>query len=381
MPLSLNIDMSGVIEDGDAMQLVAILNRYKEQNFREINVTLNSPGGTLSEGLKIGRVLASRPEIVTAQVGTLDSPTAECASACVLIYLGADLRYLAENGRIGVHQFYDPTGALSADTAMELAQRLSSEIVLFLEAQRVNVAFFERMAGTVRGIDWVPRRLLGDWRVITGSVFDERMEYKNINGKVGLHMIHESLYGTNQMTLYCDNEMIAYTVLDEPKIAAFGAVSFVLDGADYPIDQFEVLNRDNGRTRMFFTIPKHLLPAMKNARTIGARVHVPSGDIFWGFEQNIRDDRVRETVDGCISLAKLPSKNIRMIEFFGMDFLGGDITRSGIRNVSFEQCKQICLTADACHAVSYVSRKRWCWPKGATLNRRVTTGVVSAIKP
>ena len=268
-PLSapvLELELSGGIEKGDAARLAALLHSYAGQSFREISVTLNSPGGSLIEGLGIAGLLMGRDEIVTAQVGTFAQPAASCASACVLIYLGADLRYLGKGGRIGVHQFFDPTGQISGDQALDLAQRLSSEIVSVMREQRVDLAFFDRMTQTAHGIDWVPRDRLEQWRVVTGSVFDEWMEYKNIDGKVGLHMFHESLYGTNQMTLYCDRGLIGYAVLQEPRLAVVGSLMLVVSGQSYRIEDFEILNRNNGRTRAFFRIPQALLPALRTAQ-------------------------------------------------------------------------------------------------------------------
>jgi ATP-dependent protease ClpP protease subunit len=380
LPLTLDLKMTGLIEDGDAFRLAAILASYEASDFREINITLDSPGGSLVEGLAIARLLTGRTEIVTSQVGTEEHPNAECASACVLIYVAADLRYLVGNGRIGVHQFYAGSGEISGDVAIDIAQRLSSEIIALLRDQGVALAFFERMSATSRGIDWVPRERLEYWRVVTGSVFDERMEYKNIEGRVALHMTHESLFGTNQMTLFCDSGMYAYAVLEEPELAQIGVAALVLDGQVFRMNEFEILNRNDGRTRFAFQIPHQLMRVMSDAGTIGARIVTPGGDLFWGFEQTIRDERVAEMVDGCLSLAGVDAVNM-MTEYPSTDFLGADLTQNGIRDVSFRECQQICIDADACQAVSYVRSSRWCWPKSDARNPSYSPNVDSARKP
>jgi hypothetical protein len=51
LPLTLDLDMSGPIEDGDAVRLAAILASYEDSYFREINITLDSSSGSLVDTL------------------------------------------------------------------------------------------------------------------------------------------------------------------------------------------------------------------------------------------------------------------------------------------------------------------------------------------
>jgi ATP-dependent protease ClpP protease subunit len=345
---------------------------------RDISVELDSPGGSLVEGLEIAEVLRSRSEIVSAQVGSSERPNAECASACVLAYLGADLRYLAENGRIGVHQFGDPSGTVAADAAINIAQRFASEIVSLLDRQRVSTELFSRMSNTPPDqITWVEKADLTRWRVVTGPIFDERMEYKNANGKVALHMVQESLYGTNQMTLICGDDLVAYAVLEEPELAMLGWFSLVIDGEDNRISDTELLNRDNARTRFLMRVPDHISAKMISAKSIGARVHTPGGNVFWGFDQTIRDSRVREMAESCTATT---SGARRMHILPATDLIGNDLTQNGFRGISFQECQRICLDAPTCQAVSYVSEKQWCWPKGAAGQQEAAPGIISAVK-
>lgn len=377
-PLGLSITLTGPIENGDADRLRAVLSRYDDPDMRDISVEFDSPGGSLVEGLEIAEVLRSRSEIVSAQVGSSERPNAECASACVLAYLGADLRYLAENGRIGVHQFGDPSGTVAADAAINIAQRFASEIVSLLDSQRISTELFSRMANTPPDqITWVEKADLTRWRVVTGPIFDERMEYKNANGKVALHMVQESLYGTNQMTLICGDGLAAYAVLEEPELAMLGWFSLVIDGEDNRIFDTELLNRDNARTRFLMRVPDHISAKMITAKSIGARVHTPGGNVFWGFDQTIRDSRVREMAESC---AATTSGARRMHILPATDLIGNDLTQNGFRGISFQECQRICLDAPTCQAVSYVSEKRWCWPKGAAGQQEAAPGIISAVK-
>ena len=63
----------------------------------------------------------------------------------------------------------------------------------------------------------------------------------------------------------------------------------------------------------------------------------------------------------------------------GTDLSGGDLTPDGIRDVSLARCEAICRTSAACTAYSYVTAKRWCWPKAGAPVRVRVSGIVSGI--
>lgn len=381
-PLGLSITLTGPIENGDADRLRAVLSQHYDPDMRDIFVEFDSPGGSLVEGLEIARILRSRNEIVSAEVGSSERPDAECASACVLAYLGADLRYISRNGKIGVHQFGDPSGTMTADDAIDIAQRFATEIVSLLDQQRVNTALFDLMSNTPPDlITWVSETDLTSWRVVTGPIFDERTEYKNVDGRVALHMVQESLYGTNQITLFCENGLSVYAVLEEPELAMVGWFSFVVDDEDNKIADWELLNRDNARTRFFMRLPDHVSERLLTANSVGARVHTPGGNVFWGFSQTIRDSKVREMTESCIgSTVATQSTPSQMTILPGTDLVGNDLTQNGVRGISFRDCQAICLDNATCQAVSYVTARQWCWPKGAAGERINAPGIMSATK-
>lgn len=65
--------------------------------------------------------------------------------------------------------------------------------------------------------------------------------------------------------------------------------------------------------------------------------------------------------------------------FSDTDFYGSDLGQSGHRNVSVEQCDQICRSNPNCAAWSYVNESRWCWPKASVINISSAIGVVSSV--
>lgn len=65
--------------------------------------------------------------------------------------------------------------------------------------------------------------------------------------------------------------------------------------------------------------------------------------------------------------------------FADIDFFGMDLNYKGIRNVSVNQCEQICHSNTRCAAYTYVTEARWCWPKSRVQNVSIANGVVSGI--
>lgn len=62
-----------------------------------------------------------------------------------------------------------------------------------------------------------------------------------------------------------------------------------------------------------------------------------------------------------------------------IDFFGSDISQTGYRYVSLQECNQICRTNPNCAAWSYVHASQWCWPKSAVTNMSIADGVTSSI--
>jgi hypothetical protein len=244
---ALRIQMTGPITSEDPAKLLEILSRYDGSDIRDISVSIDSPGGNLSAGILMGRILNKRSEIVSANVSNSDDAPAICASACVFVYLGADYRYLAENGLLGVHQFNSTNPELGGVEAMSSAQLVSAMIVSYITEMRVDTEFFTRMTETpAEGIDFISRADLERWNVVTGPVYSETAEYENLNGSLGLRLEHVSLYGASTMFLLCGKAgIIGVTTLQEPEAVLIGTFSIVIDGRDIQIDDWEIVDRSN----------------------------------------------------------------------------------------------------------------------------------------
>lgn len=379
---TIHVTMTGPIGAGDAARLSALLAQHRRPGMRDILFMMNSPGGSLMEGLAIGQVIAALPEITTAQVGSTDAPDAVCASACVLSYLGADYRYLAERGRIGVHRFAAPDAGMDGAEALSLAQELSAVLTEYIRTQRADPAFYERMSRTpFEGIDWVEREQLEEWRVVTGPIYDEWTEYRNVNGSVALQLSQASLYGDNRLTILCgDRGLVGVASLNKPELAMYGRMELAVDGGALTIEDYDILDETNTFVRVAFAIPATYTSRLSSAQSFGARILLPSEYGFFGFEMRLRDGRLAEMVKTCRPMQTITSAESFMRPIQGVDYPGGDMTTAGLRGISLEECLRACEADSACKAVSYVTRTRWCWPKSDVGVPVTAPGVVSAVR-
>jgi hypothetical protein len=107
------------------------------------SVSLNSPGGSVTDAVKIGALM------VVGEYTTAVAPGALCASSCPLIFAGGKVRQASKQSAIGVHQIYAmasagdlPSGLAGAGTAMSEAQRTTAIITRYLNTTSVDPAFW-----------------------------------------------------------------------------------------------------------------------------------------------------------------------------------------------------------------------------------------------
>jgi hypothetical protein len=67
-------------------------------------------------------------------------------------------------------------------------------------------------------------------------------------------------------------------------------------------------------------------------------------------------------------------------DFYATDFFGDDLTPSGYKGVTVQECQLICLQNEDCAAYSYIESKKWCFPKHGTGKKRANANILSGIK-
>lgn len=127
---SIALMLKGDIGTGDALLVQRAL---RDNKGSLVVVVLDSPGGSLAESLRIGRMLRDE------KAATFVPSWGTCTSACFYIFAGGESRFVGEGARIGVHQFaYNDSVVENANTTMKNAQTLTSEINLFLARSGVD---------------------------------------------------------------------------------------------------------------------------------------------------------------------------------------------------------------------------------------------------
>lgn len=152
------IRVRGPIELGDAEKLRRLIISDRTRARRALGVMLESPGGSVDEAMKIGRIV--RTMFYSAQSGGFGKsagPGSICASACFLIYVAAVKREAYEN-TLGIHRIYvrPNTSSMTAARAAEMLRSANKAVRDYLEEMDVPLKFIDRMrASSSLEIDWL----------------------------------------------------------------------------------------------------------------------------------------------------------------------------------------------------------------------------------
>lgn len=133
-------------------------------------IILDSPGGWISSGRGVARVIAEH------QLNTYSFDG--CHSACATAFISGRNRYLADEARLGFHQYAVPFGGLEPHSNMWLEQQRDLQ---HFRSQGVTPSFLRRLFQAEHGDAWYPtqRELLAA-RVISGVVRSEEVLFGTI---------------------------------------------------------------------------------------------------------------------------------------------------------------------------------------------------------
>jgi hypothetical protein len=143
--------LGGQLVGGELLALQAEVARLPPN--RRVAVILDSPGGLVTEGLKLGRFFHDAKIATFVFTGGIG-----CHSACALAFLGGrdaatskPLRVMMSGARLGFHQFgakFDPAKTYSKKdmtTVVEDTQRVMDSIIVYLHAIHEDLAFLPLM--------------------------------------------------------------------------------------------------------------------------------------------------------------------------------------------------------------------------------------------
>jgi hypothetical protein len=151
---------SGEIGDDAADEFVAFVkaNRVAPGSL----VVLDSPGGSLTQGLALGGKIRRTGLSTTVQV-----PGGVCASACVYAFLGGVERTVARGAKLGLHQVYGRSGASLALQVSD-TQFLLSLVAGHIRRMGATMDVFTLALGTPpEGMYWMSTSELSRFAVVT----------------------------------------------------------------------------------------------------------------------------------------------------------------------------------------------------------------------
>ena len=169
---SMIFTLDGEISAGDADRFAKFWDENAYDAF-SFTVAINSPGGNLSEGLKLGRFIRQQSVDTVVQKYSPRAPMQSewdysyaamplngsgCYSACALAFMGGVERTVSEGSEIGFHQFYGGSDIRSADETMATTQAISATISGYLREMGAAPELFELMSVTHPDEMYIPNR-------------------------------------------------------------------------------------------------------------------------------------------------------------------------------------------------------------------------------
>ncbi|WP_248304876.1 hypothetical protein [Devosia sp. FKR38] len=134
------LSLVGTIDPGAAERFAAELDARGEY---VQSVTLDSPGGSVTDALAMGQLIHARGLSTRVKVGAL------CASSCPIVFAGGTTRSASAQAAIGVHQIYaaalgetNQTGEQLAGMVMSDAQTTTASIIAQLTQSGIDPALW-----------------------------------------------------------------------------------------------------------------------------------------------------------------------------------------------------------------------------------------------
>lgn len=236
----------GVIKADTADAFVAFLAARDLSDARGLNIHLNSPGGNLMGGVRLGLAIRQHMANTVVSAAHVDKVTdngirwvsyeppldAICASACVFAFAGGVSRFASDTtpgeeigfqrtGRLGVHQFYKASALATPEVAIFNAedaiadQKTIALLLGFLSEMDVSADLLQLAAQTdPRDMHYLDEAELNRTRIDNRMVKDVFLTgYKN--GVTVAEVTYRRQDGDYRLEMYCrDNTMQMLVSID-----------------------------------------------------------------------------------------------------------------------------------------------------------------------
>ena len=196
-------------------------------------VALNSDGGNLNAGLKLGRLIrknkldttvAKYPYVGKDNPNSHNAANGGCFSSCALAFLGGRRRFIKPDDRLGFHQFSRAKSSIESMSPTLITQAatqlVGADILDYIVDMGVNPLLYSNLSRSLPAVIFIPDAdLMRDLNILTKTEFDRFHFEPYKNGVVAYSEFPENVFGRNlvgQITTYC-RKNTPYLLLSLPK--------------------------------------------------------------------------------------------------------------------------------------------------------------------
>lgn len=215
----------GKIDETTVPNFLAALKKV-DGGYPGLRVALNSPGGSLAMGLRLGEIIRSKQfntevgKTVPDTAGWKEVAPGKCASACSFAFLGGSSRD-TKGGEIGVHQFYqdialtNPSAKVFDSVDLSSQQLISAMLIEYVNRMGVHPRFVSVASNVApNDIHWLTDEQVKELKVAYDpGAFDPWQIEAYGSGLVAFSKTQDK---TTTATLFCGKDRSPKLLLEWP---------------------------------------------------------------------------------------------------------------------------------------------------------------------
>lgn len=284
----IHIDMIGEIDASAPMQLENIISRL---DFNYISVYMDSPGGSLLDGIEIGKILRefrADTKIGRSPKSSDQQKTYRCYSACALAFLGGKFRYFNPNSYYGVHlaSIKNP----SKDDLL-IGQVLTAIVGQYIRDMGVDGKLLNLITSARPDQIYIlSKNEQLELRVVNDGRDSSFWSIEAFDGGSYIEGIQETVFGTGKFRVICDGQrfslMSSYTAgqRSEDIIIQRWEHSILFNGKELTLAQPFHKTQNGIWVTLMFNIPKSTMLNFKSPSSIGHAIKItPEAPTFIGY--------------------------------------------------------------------------------------------------
>lgn len=305
------VQLSGDISIGDANQLETRLKKLVAPD-RYFSFYLDSPGGNLLEGMKIGRLIRKyglSTNIGRHQRDDKGALPGACLSACTLSYLGGQFRYIVPGSIYGVHRFHRRSNTTAND--LELAQIVSAAVSSYIREMDVDPELLNYMTAAGKDdMNILTDHALVDLNVVNNGRQRAKWTIEVVEGATYLRGEQLTVWGLGRVMFVCWKDTVIMRSVapvgekGKMMLSQKWVHSLLIDGETVPIPTPQAREEAEGFLTSFIPLNAEMLTAVINAnKSIGQAIQTSRSDFrFVGYQLDIpkhEQGRVRTYLKNC----------------------------------------------------------------------------------